>query len=135
MTPTHPDDIGQETDQLRTLVAIGRYRPFDPDPEASRSARVTLVQLLPLQVLQHVLHHFNLAAGLGVEPGGGFTQDLLTLICRADPFNRNRLERGFPAYVFAVRLIQDDLDGQVAELMRDRIRDARAGGAGDAHNG
>jgi hypothetical protein len=64
-------------------------------------------------IAAHILHHFD-AGGIRA---GSFTVRLVDLITHADPTNRARLALGFPGYVAAVDLAQNDLDG-MTELRR-----------------
>lgn len=59
------------------------------------------------EVAAHVLWHYR---QLGYPPGS-FVSELIRTIAGADPSNRRLLARGFPAYVRAVRIAADDLDG------------------------
>lgn len=69
-------------------------------------------------VAAHVLTFYGHDGGY---PAGSFTQDLISLIDRADPSNQDRLAAGFPAYVAAVHAIQYDPDGTT------RLKDIAAG--------
>jgi hypothetical protein len=60
----------------------------------------------------HVLAHFGCPGGYAA---GGFTTDLIAVMCRADPANLAMLCLGFPGYVRAVRLARDTTGG-VARL-------------------
>lgn len=82
-----------------------------------------IVELLPVDVLAHVLHQFGMRGGW--EPGD-FTKDLIRLLQHADPGNQVRLELGFPEYAWAVRLMQRDTHGIYAELMAQRVTAAAA---------
>lgn len=46
----------------------------------------------------------------GGYPPGGFTEALINAICRADPYNRELLRRGFPEYVRA-REVAEFMEG------------------------
>lgn len=63
---------------------------------------------IPADVAAHVLTFYGHDGGY---PAGSFTQDLISLIDRADPSNQDRLAAGFPAYVAAVHAIQYDPAG------------------------
>jgi hypothetical protein len=65
----------------------------------------------------HVLAHY----GAGGFPAGDFTMALIGIIVRADPTNMAKLSLGFPGYVAAVRLAQDDRDGvtRLQEIARE----------------
>jgi hypothetical protein len=72
---------------------------------------------------RHVLAHF----GEGGYRAGTFTMSLIETIARADPPNKARLREVYPAYVDAVWIAQNELDGcaQLKEIADDPRTDAQ----------
>lgn len=74
---------------------------------------------ITLGVARHVAWHYG-DTNLGVEPGG-FVTALLITISRADESNRALLAEGYPAYVAAVVMVQQEHWG--LEYLRGIVKD------------
>lgn len=62
--------------------------------------------------MRQVLHFFDPGSDLAVPYGeNSFTHHLIRAVCKADLNNRTALYLAFPAMVWAVTVIKDDLDG------------------------
>ena len=96
--PSHLEVVGREVDES-TLVHRDCLTLVPPQP-------VPLDPIGP-EVAAHVLWHYR---QLGYPPGS-FVTNLIRTIAGADPGNRRLLARAFPAYVRAVSLAADHLDG------------------------
>lgn len=60
------------------------------------------------EIAAHVLHHFGNDGGY---PASNFKTQLLNTIAVADALNRPRIAAGFPGYVAAFNLAQNQADG------------------------
>ena len=71
--------------------------------------------------MRQVLHFFDPGSDLAAPYGeNSFTHYLIRAVCKADINNRTRLYMAFPAIVWAVTVIKDDLDGY--DKVRESIR-------------
>lgn len=62
--------------------------------------------------MRQVLWYFQPGSDLAVPPGeNSFKEYLIKAVCKADRDNQTRLYMAFPAMVWAVTVIKDDLDG------------------------
>lgn len=90
------------------------YRTDTPEQQVFHPSDITVVATAPAITAieaSHVLAHF----GAGGYPAGSFTRTLIRATTAADPANRARLALGFPGYVAAVDLAQNDPAG-IAKL-------------------
>lgn len=72
--------------------------------------------------MRQVIHFFDEDHPFAVPPGeDSFVQCLIRAACKADPRNRDRLYTGYPAIVWAVQVLQYDVDGytKVVKAIKD----------------
>lgn len=103
------DDLSEALDIINAAFdvrAVLQERGTDVR-RVTLDVRVRTAEITP-EIAAHVMHHFGIKGGYAP---GSFTRDLVMMIARADLPNRARLALGHPAYVAAVALAQDELEG------------------------
>lgn len=93
-------DVLRQPDEVREV----------PGPSAADDLRFAGSTKFDLNVVAHVVHHFDPLYPGSFVPGD-FTRALLQAFTRADLTNRRRLNVAFPEYGLAMSLALDNEDG------------------------